>query len=73
MKRLKSRLPEIIQAYLDEKKITQVALAKMVGLNPASLSRLMNSNAQRIDLDTVAKLREVIPFDVRDLVEEIVE
>lgn len=74
MARLESNLPNLIQEWVDaEEGRTQQELAIRANINPATLSRVINSNAKRIDIDMVHKLREVIGFDLGKVFREVAE
>jgi ribosome-binding protein aMBF1 (putative translation factor) len=71
--KLISRLPQIVQDYLDKHEMSQVVLAKKADIDPASLSRLLRTDTKRVDLETASKLQKIIGFKASELIVEIEE
>jgi hypothetical protein len=66
---LKSNLPYLVRKWLAEDETRkQKDLAKEADISEGTLSRLLHSDHQRIDLDVAQKLQKIIKFDERDLV-----
>lgn len=71
--KLINNLPNLVQDYLEQNKskgVTAATLARMSGVDASTLSRLLKSEQNRIDLKTVERLKEVIGFDVADVIIE---
>jgi transcriptional regulator with XRE-family HTH domain len=72
--KLINNLPNLVQEYLEQNKskgVTAATLARMSGVDASTLSRLLKSEQNRIDLKTVERLKEVIGFDVADVIIEV--
>lgn len=68
MVKLIIQIPELIRQHLKEKKMSQKDFSDITGIPVTSLSRLLNSNMQQIDIGTLKKLYGHIPLDFGNLV-----
>jgi transcriptional regulator with XRE-family HTH domain len=68
---LKSNLPELIKRYLEQTGQTQKQLASDAKIDVTTLSRIINSNQQRLDLRVANQLRQVIGFQPQELIIEV--
>lgn len=69
---LRNKLPEIVQAWLDEHPDVSITkLAQMADVNPSTISVMLKNKPRRIDLDTVEALQKVIGFEWNDIAEKV--
>lgn len=66
---MRNRLPEIVKNWLAEHPdVSATRLAGMAGINPSTLTRMLNEEPRRIDLNTVEALMSVIDFKESEVI-----
>ena len=58
-----------LSKILGEKRWTQAKLARLTGIRPATINEIYNELAERINLEHLDRICEVLECDISDLVE----
>jgi len=62
-----------LDLLLDQKGITQRALSRLTGIRHVSINEMCNNQTQRLPLDNLARICEVLECDISDILELVPE
>lgn len=60
-----------LSRILGEKRMSQAELARRTGIRPTTISEIYNELIERINLDHLDKICDVLDCDVADIIEHI--
>jgi putative transcriptional regulator len=60
-----------LSRILGEKRMTQAELARRTGIRPTTISEIYNELIERINLEHLDKICEVLDCDVSDIIEHV--
>ena len=60
-----------LSSILGRERMTQIDLARKTGIRPATINEIYNETIERINLEHLSKISEVLECDVEDLLQYI--